>query len=88
MMFGIQTEKFYFDAQNGLLVRRYMEYKTLLGQLPEATDYSDYRKVNGGFMLPFSIRLSRPPLTAIQKFTEIKLDGLISDEMFDMPAAK
>lgn len=59
----------------------------LLGQLPEATDYGDYKRVNG-FMFPFSIRLSRPPLTAIQKFTEIKLDGPISDELFDMPPAK
>lgn len=87
MLFGIQTEKFYFDAQTGLLVRRYMEYKTLLGQLPEATDYGDYKRVNG-LMYPFSIRLSRPPLTAIQKFTEIKLDRPISDEMFEMPPAK
>jgi photosynthetic reaction center cytochrome c subunit len=87
MMFGIQAEKLYFDAQTGLLVRRYMEYKTLLGQLPEATDYGDYKRVNG-FLFPFNIRLSRPPLTAIQKFTEIKLDAAIDDERFDMPAQK
>jgi hypothetical protein len=86
-MFGIQTEKLYFDVQSALLLRRYMEYKTLLGQLPEATDYADYKKVKG-FMFPFTIRLTRPPLTAIQKFTEIKIDEPINDEMFDMPPAK
>jgi hypothetical protein len=38
MMFGIQTEKLYFGEKTGLLFRRYMEYTTMLGQLPEATD--------------------------------------------------
>jgi len=84
MMFGIQSEKLYFDAQTGLLVRRYMEYKTLFGPLPEATDYGDYRKVKG-VMLPFAITLSRPPMKVIQKVEVIKIDAAIGDEMFEKP---
>jgi len=86
-MFGIQSEKLYFDAQSGLLIRRYMEYRTPLGGLPEATDYADYRKING-LMFPFTVRLSRPPLVVTQKFAEIKINAPVEDAMFDMPAAK
>lgn len=86
-MFGIQSEKLYFDAQSGLLIRRYMEYRTPLGGLPEATDYMDYRKING-LLFPFAVRLSRPPLVVTQKFAEIKINAPIEDSMFDMPTAK
>jgi hypothetical protein len=87
MMFGIQTEKLYFGEKTGLLFRRYMEYTTMLGQLPEATDYRDYRKVNG-LMFPFSIRLTRPPLTTVQNVLSIRLDAAIGDEVFEMPSGK
>ena len=83
-MFGIESEKLYFDAQSGLLVRRYMEYPTPLGMLPEATDYTNYQKVNG-LMFPFSIRLSRPPLVVTQSFVEIKINTVITDEVFEKP---
>jgi hypothetical protein len=87
MMFGIAGEKLYFDMQTGLLVRRYMEYKTIFGPLPEATEYSDYRKVNG-VMLPFTTTLLRPPMTVIQKADLIKINQPITDETFDKPSAK
>ena len=86
-MFGVQTEKLYFDVQSGLLIRRYMEYQTPLGELPEATDYEDYRKVNG-LMFPFTVRLSRPPLVVTQRFAEIKINAPVEDALFEMPAAK
>jgi outer membrane lipoprotein-sorting protein len=86
MMFGIQSEKLYFDIQTGLLVRRYMEYATLFGPLPEATDYGDYRRLKG-VTLPFVITLSRPPMKVIQKIEAIKLDQPIRDEMFDKPVS-
>jgi hypothetical protein len=83
-MFGITSEKLYFDAQSGLLIRRSMEYQTPLGALPEATDYLAYRKING-IMFPLTVRLSRPPLIVTQKFVEIKINAPIEDAMFDMP---
>lgn len=86
-MFGIEGEKLYFDTQTGLLIRRLMEYQTALGALPEATDYMSYRKVSG-LMLPFTIRLSRPPLTVTQKFAEVKINQTVEDAMFQMPKIK
>lgn len=86
-MFGIKSERLYFDIQNGLLVRRSMEFRTPLGQLPEITDYLDYRK-SGGMMFPFTVRLSRPPLVVTQKFAEIKVNAPVEDAIFEMPVAK
>jgi Photosynthetic reaction centre cytochrome C subunit len=86
-MFGIESEKLYFDAQSGFLIRRYMEYPTPLGLLPEATDYISYRKVNG-LMFPFVIRLSRPPLVVSQKFNSIKVNSPVDDVVFEKPVTK
>jgi hypothetical protein len=86
-LFGVQHERLYFDAQTGLLIRRYIEYKTPLGQLPEATDYEDYRGVEG-VMLPHAIRLTRAPFVNLQKFEEVKVNAAVADEQFEMPAAK
>ena len=86
-MFGIETENLYFDAQTGLLIRRSMVYRTPLGPLPEVTDYEDYRKVKG-IMMPFTIRLSRPPFVYLQKFNKIELNTSLPEKHFDMPAAK
>lgn len=86
-MFGIETEKLYFDVQTGLLVRRAMFYRTPLGQLPEVTDYEDYRKVKG-IMMPFTVRLTRPPFVYLQKFNKIELNTSLPDKHFDVPAAK
>ena len=87
VMFGVKSEKLYFDTQSGLLIRRSMEFRTPLGQLPEITDYLDYRKT-GGMMFPFTVRLSRPPLVVTQRFAEIKVNAPLEDAMFEMPVAK
>ena len=86
-VFGIETEKLYFDMQTGLLIRRAMFYKTPLGPLPEVTDYEDYRKVKG-IMMPFTIRLSRPPFVYLQKFNKIELNTSLSDKQFEKPEVK
>lgn len=86
-VFGIETEKLYFDVQTGLLIRRAMFYRTPLGQLPEVTDYEDYRKVKG-IMMPFTVRLTRPPFVYLQKFNKIELNTSLPDKHFDVPAAK
>jgi hypothetical protein len=86
-MFGIETENLYFDTQTGLLIRRSMVYRTPLGPLPEVTDYEDYRKVKG-IMMPFTIRLSRPPFVYLQKFNKIELNTSLPEKQFDQPAAK
>ena len=86
-MFGIETENLYFDTQTGLLIRRSMIYHTPLGPLPEVTDYEDYRKVKGN-MMPFTIRLSRPPFVYLQKFNKIELNTALPEKQFDQPATK
>src|SRR5205085_2218009 len=53
------SERLFFDAQTGLLMRRYRESETALGPFPTQTDYEDYREVDGVKLL-FSIRWSMP----------------------------
>ena len=78
-------EKLYFDAGTGLLIRKYITFKTAMGVIPEVTDFADYRDVNG-LKLPFTISWSRAPFTATQKFTEMKINVAIDDARFERPA--
>jgi hypothetical protein len=80
-------EKLYFDAETGLLIRRYVTYKTSFGSLPEVTDFSDYRDA-GGVKLPFLISYSRAPVTTTWKFTGVKVNLPIEDAKFKPPAGK
>jgi hypothetical protein len=82
---GGSTEKLYFDVQTGLLVRKYSEAKTVLGQFPTQTDYEDYREVEG-VKLPFTIRWSIPGRTWGRKITEVKQNVLVDDAQFNVPA--
>lgn len=74
-------ERLYFDVQNGLLVRRYVAFKTAFGSIPEVTDFEDYREVSG-VKLPFTISWSRPPFGFVRKFTEIKLNTVLDSGKF------
>jgi hypothetical protein len=75
-------EKLYFDAQTGLLIRKYVAFKTAFGTLPEITDFDDYRLVNG-VKLPFTIAWSRLPFSSTRKFTEIRLNSIVDDSRFE-----
>ena len=48
----------FFDEASGLLLRRYSEKPTALGQLPEEFDFADYREVKG-VQVPHLITWSR-----------------------------
>ena len=78
-------EKLYFDANTGLLIRKFVTFKTAMGVIPEVTDFDDNRDV-GGLKLPFTISWSRAPFTATQKFTEMKINVSIDDARFERPA--
>ena len=80
-------EKLYFDAVSGLLVRRYVESKTVLGRLPLQTDYDDYRDVDG-IKLPFMIRWYLPGRSWGQKVAEIKHNVAIDDSKFEVPSTR
>jgi hypothetical protein len=81
------SERLYFDAQNGLLIRRYRESKTSLGPFPTQTDYEDYREVDG-IKMPFSIRWSMPGRSWGRKITEVKQNAAIDDAIFNPPDGK
>lgn len=74
-------EKLYFDVQTGLLIRKYMAFRTAFGTIPEVMDFTDYREVNG-VKLPFTITWSRPPFGSVKKFVEIKLNVPVHDSKF------
>jgi hypothetical protein len=75
-------EKLYFDKRSGLLVRRYVAFKTAFGTIPDVTDFDDYRAVNG-IKLPFTVTWSRAPFASTRKFIEIRLNANIDDARFE-----
>ena len=77
-------EKLYFDRNTGLLVRRYREFRTVLGSIPSQDDYEDYKEVDG-IRLPFTIRTSNPNSVVTLKVTEVKHNVFINDEKFNKP---
>ena len=81
------TERLFFDIQTGLLLRRLIEIETVLGNVPIATEFDDYREV-GGVKVPFTIGIATPTSTTTLKFTEIKLNDPIGDDRFDKPGPK
>jgi outer membrane lipoprotein-sorting protein len=81
-----QSTQFFFDVENGLLLRRVKVTHTVLGPLNVQWDFSDYRDVNG-LKLPFIIRTSDVAAfdTTVRRFSEIKIDPSLDDSVFDMP---
>lgn len=82
------TQRFYFDAQTGLLLRQLTLREMFLNTVPEQVDYDDYRDV-GGVKMPFTVRVSgvNPNSTTTRKFTEIKTNVPVDASVFLMPAA-
>jgi hypothetical protein len=82
------TEKFYFDAETGLLLRRQRFTQTMIGPLPEQWDFQDYRDVDG-VKVPYTILVSTtsPNDSNTRTFTEIKFNAPVDDALFQMPAA-
>ena len=78
-------ERLYFDVETGLLVRKYVTFKTAFGGIPEVTDFYDYREVNG-IKLPFTIKWSRPPYGYVRRFSEIKVNASVDPAKFKLPA--
>jgi hypothetical protein len=84
-----QQERLYFDAENGLLLRRMSFMRTMIGVIPQQVDFQDYRDVDG-VKMPFtvvvaSMNVGAPMSTA--KYDEIKLNPPVDDSKFKMPAA-
>ena len=76
-----------FDVEGGLLVRRVGYTRTLIGTIPQQTDFEEYREVEA-LRLPFTMKMSVADpgsLPIIRKFTEIKLNIPLSDSKFAKP---
>jgi hypothetical protein len=84
-----KRERLFFDAENGLLLRRVTYTETMIGIIPEQTDFEDYREVDG-VKLPFTVRVSSVDAgnpVSTRTFTEIKLNVPVDDSKFKKPAA-
>lgn len=83
-----RIERLYFDAQTGLLLRRVAYTETMVGMIPEATDYEDYREVND-VKIPFTRRSAQLDgfEASVLKYTEVKFNVPIDDAKFNLPAA-
>jgi len=82
-----KTERYYFDSQTGLLLRKITINKTLLMPFPEQLDFEDYRDVDG-VKVPFTIRYSGIDTydSWTRTFTEIKRNVAVEDTLFATPA--
>ena len=87
--FDGKNERLYFDLENGLLRRRISFTPTMIGIIPQQTDFEDYRNVQG-VKFPFVVRTSyadsRSPFV-IRKFDEIKLNVTVDESKFKKPSA-
>lgn len=83
------TQKLYFDAQTGLLLRVITYLNTALGPIPSQVDFEDYRAVEG-VQLPFTIRQSSVDARndSTRKFDEVRANVPTSDAQFNPPAKK
>jgi zinc protease len=83
-----KNERYYFDSQTGLLLRKMTVSKTMLMPFPEQIDFEDYRDVDG-VRVPFTIRYSAIDTfnSWTRTFTEIKRNAAVEDTLFAMPAA-
>jgi hypothetical protein len=81
-------ERLFFDTATGLLLRRITYLETMIGVIPEQTDFEDYRDVDG-VKLPFIVKVSavEPGLVSTRKYTEIKLNVPVDESKFKMPQA-
>jgi photosynthetic reaction center cytochrome c subunit len=77
-------ERFYFDAQTGLLLRREVSFATYLGGLPFRVDYEDYRAVDG-VKEPFTVQWTSADGGWTETYTEVKHNVAIEDARFEMP---
>ncbi len=74
-------ERLYFDAVNGLLVRRAASTPTVLGNFQYQVDYADYKDF-GGVKLPTTIKFNVPNIRWTRKITNVKINATIDDAKF------
>jgi hypothetical protein len=79
------TERLYFDASSGVLLRRQIITRTPLnGSLTETVDYSDYKPV-AGVMMPFTIKRTNWNTLDTLTVVDVKPGAQIDDARFAKP---
>ena len=78
---------FWFDAENGFLLRALRFQRTALGDTPEQADYADYRDVDG-VKVPFTIRHTAPDRTDTVTAAEVVQNVALDDSLFAPAPAK
>jgi zinc protease len=78
-------EKFYFDANTGLLVRQDEEAESPQGKMMMETYMEDY-KVIDGVKIPYTVKQVNPAMTMVIKITEVKNNVEIEEAKFNKPS--
>jgi len=85
-------ERLYFDAQTGLLLRKWTYIETAPGRVPFQIDFDDYRNTGSGVKIPFTTRMApagpRMELqtTSTLHITSVKENVPLNDATFVKPA--
>jgi hypothetical protein len=81
---GKTRERLYFDAGTGLLARRYVEFRTPLGPIPFAVEYSDYREADK-VRVPYVMKWNTPRGNWTDTITQLRHNVTIADSVFAKP---
>lgn len=77
-------EKWYFDVQSGLMLRRDIEREGPQGKMPFELYLEDYREIDG-IKLPFVLKGVNPAMTMIMKYESVKHNDPVDDAIFVKP---
>jgi hypothetical protein len=80
------SERLYFDKESGLLLRRVFQQRTLFGSLTDATDYSDYKEVNG-VKVAFTTRRTNAETVLTRTLDSVAFNKPLDAGRFAVPAA-
>jgi len=79
------TNKLYFDATSGLMVKQSSTRDTPQGPMDIDVFVSDYRAV-GGVKLPFTVRQVTSMFSVVVKLSDVKANVALDDAIFKRPA--
>ena len=82
------SQRYFFDAQTGLLLRISTLTDTVLSPIPDQVDFEDYRDVEGA-KIPFVVRVSNIDTydSYTRTITEVRHGVAVEDKVFEMPPA-
>lgn len=86
---GDSAERLYFDAQTGLLLRKWSVTPTPIGTNPLQVDYDDYRDAGNGVKLPFLIQVESliPAQVRAYHVTKVQNNAPMDDGKFAKPTS-